>query len=66
MQEKVSVSWMRQCKYALEFIGFMGAVALFHWASKVGGKLAQCIGPWLPVHRIGMQYLIMEQRNGLL
>ena len=78
MQEKVSVSWIRQCKYVLEFIGFMGAVVLFRclglqWASKVGGKLAQCIGPWLPVHRIGMQNLIqvfpnwsMEQRNGVL
>ena len=63
MQKKAFVSWIRQCKYAVEFVGFIGAIALFRClglslASKVGGKLAQCIGPWLPVHRVGMKNLV--------
>ncbi|ETZ05079.1 lysophospholipid acyltransferase family protein [Holospora undulata] len=54
---------IKQTRYLIEFAGFMGAVALFRLlgvqrASRVAGKLAQWIGPLLPVHRVGMKNLI--------
>ncbi|WP_165780686.1 lysophospholipid acyltransferase family protein [Holospora curviuscula] len=77
-QKKTLRSWIRTCRHAIEFTGFLGAIVLFSGlglprASKIGGKLAQWLGPWLPVHRIGMKNLMqvfpewsMSQRRRVL